>query len=70
LMSVLPVKAAHWMYAVPLLGQQLGISDLLGGKAVAGGDIGLALVCGFAAAAVLGVITAWVYRSERLAISA
>ena len=70
LMSVLPVKAAHWMYAVPLLGQQLGISDLLGGKAVAGGDIGLALACGFAAAAVLGVITVWVYRSERLAISA
>jgi len=70
LMAVLPVKAAHWMYAVPLLGQQLGISDLLGGKAVAGSDIGLALVCGFAAAAVLGVITAWVYRSERLAISA
>ena len=70
LMAVLPVKAAHWMYAVPLLGQQLGISDLLGGKPVAGSDIGLALVCGFAAAAVLGVITAWVYRSERLAVSA
>ena len=70
LMAVLPVKAAHWMYAVPLLGQQLGISDLLGGKPVAGSDIGLALVCGFVAAAVLGVITAWVYRSERLAISA
>ena len=70
LMAVLPVKAAHWMYAVPLLGQQLGISDLLGGKPVAGSDIGLALICGFAAAAVLGVITAWVYRSERLAISA
>ena len=70
LMSVLPVKAAHWMYAVPLLGQQLGISDLLGGKPVAGSDIGLALVCGFAAAAILGAITVWVYRSERLAISA
>lgn len=70
LMAVFPVKPAHWMYAVPLLGQQLGISDLLGGKPVAGSDIGLALVCGFAAAAVLGVITGWVYRSERLAISA
>jgi sodium transport system permease protein len=70
LMAVLPVKAAHWMYAVPLLGQQIGISDLLGGKAVAGSDIAMALVCGFAFAAVLGVITIWVYRSERLAISA
>jgi len=70
LMAVLPVKAAHWMYAVPLLGQQIGISDLLGGKPVSGSDIGLALVCGFAFAAIIGVITAWVYRSERLAISA
>lgn len=70
LMAVLPVKAAHWMYAVPLLGQQLGISDLLGGKPVSGSDIGLALVCGFTFAAIIGVITAGVYRSERLAISA
>ncbi|TAN08876.1 MAG: ABC transporter permease [Rhodanobacteraceae bacterium] len=70
LMSLLPVKPAHWMYAVPLLGQQIGISDLLRGGTVRAGDIALALVCGFAFAAVLGVITAWVYRSERLAISA
>ena len=70
LMAVLPVKAAHWMYAVPLLGQQIGISDLLGGKPVAANDIAMALACGFAFAAILGVITAGVYRSERLAISA
>jgi sodium transport system permease protein len=70
LMSFMPVKPAHWMYAVPLLGQQIGISDLLRGIPVAYGDIGLALVCGFAFAAVLGLITAVVYRSERLAISA
>ena len=69
-MSFMPVKPAHWMYAVPLLGQQIGISDLLRGIPVAYGDIGLALVCGFAFAAVLGLITAVVYRSERLAISA
>lgn len=69
LMSFMPVKPAHWMYAVPLLGQQIGISDLLRGNHVSAGDIGLALVCGFAAAAVIGVITAYVYRSERLAIS-
>ena len=70
LMAVLPVKPAHWMYAVPLLGQQIGISDLLGGKPVAGGNIALALVCGFTFAALLGLVTAYVYRSERLAISA
>jgi sodium transport system permease protein len=70
LMTFMPVKPAHWMYAVPLLGQQIGVSDLLRGTPVHPADIGLALVCGFAVALVLGVITAMVYRSERLAISA
>lgn len=70
LMSLMPVKPTAWMYAVPLLGQQLGVTDLLRGNPVAPGDIALVLVSGFAVAAVLGVITAWVYRSERLAISA
>jgi sodium transport system permease protein len=70
LMGFLPVKPAHWMYAIPLLGQQIGISDLLRGNPVSAGDIGIALVCGFALAFVIGVGTALVYRSERLAISA
>ncbi|MGH8233883.1 MAG: ABC transporter permease [Rhodanobacteraceae bacterium] len=70
LMSFMPVKPAHWMYAVPLLGQQIGVSDLLRGNPVHAGDIGLALLCGFGVALVLGAITAMVYRSERLAISA
>ncbi|HET7557000.1 MAG TPA: ABC transporter permease [Rhodanobacteraceae bacterium] len=70
LMSFMPVKPATWMYAVPLLGQQIGISELLRGRTIGMGDIGIALVCGFAAALVAGFITAQVYRSERLAISA
>lgn len=70
LMSLLPVKPAHWMYAIPLLGQQIGITDLLRGDAVRVSDIALALVCGFVCAAVLGVVTARVYQAERLAISA
>ena len=70
LMMVMPVKAAPWMYAVPLLGQQLGISDLLRGNPVPATSVVIALVCGFVLAALLGVVTAWVYRSERLAISA
>lgn len=69
-MMILPVKPAHWMYAVPLLGQQVGISDMLRGSPVSTGDIGLALVCGFATALLLGLITAAVYRTEKLAISA
>ena len=70
LMSFMPVKPAHWMFAIPLLGQQIGISNLLRGNPVHASDIGLALVCGFAAALVAGFATAAVYRSEKLAISA
>lgn len=70
LMSFMPVKPAHWMYAIPLLGQQIGVSDLLRGDTVSASDIGLALICGFAFAAIVGIVTASVYRSERLAISA
>ncbi|HET7221895.1 MAG TPA: ABC transporter permease [Rhodanobacteraceae bacterium] len=70
LMGFLPVKPAHWMYAIPLLGQQIGISDLLRGTPVSAGDIGIALVFGFALAFLIGLGTAVVYRSERLAISA
>jgi sodium transport system permease protein len=70
IMVVMPVKQAHWMYAIPLLGQQIGVSDLLRGGAVSAADIGLALVCGFAAAFLIGLVTAAVYRSEKLAISA
>ena len=69
-MSLMPVKAAPWMYAVPLLAQQIGVSDLLRGTPVSAASIGMALVTGFAFAAIIGVITAQVYRSERLAISA
>lgn len=70
LMSFMPVKPATWMYAVPLLGQQIGISELLRGRAVAMGGIGLALLCGFVAALLIGLVTAQIYKSERLAISA
>jgi len=69
LMSFMPVKPAPWMYAVPLLGQQLGISQLLRGGSVGMSEIGIALVCGFAVAFLIGLLTAHVYRSERLAIS-
>lgn len=70
LLTFMPVKTADWMYAVPLLGQQVGITELLRGASVGFGQIGIALVCGFIAALLVGWITAYVYRSERLAISA
>jgi sodium transport system permease protein len=70
LLTFAPVKTAGWMYAVPLLAQQLGITTLLRGGAVSGAQIGLCLLCGFAVALVAALASAWVYRSERLAISA
>jgi sodium transport system permease protein len=70
ILSVLPIPTRFWMYAVPLLGQQTVITRLLRGDAVPG----VGLVVDFAAtalAAVLAcVVTARVYQSERLAISA
>jgi sodium transport system permease protein len=57
------------MYAVPLLGQHLGIMQLLRGDGVTPEQLGLCLI-GSLAASVLGVlVTARLYQSERLAIS-
>jgi len=36
MLSVLPVKVANWMYGVPLLGQQVGITRLLHGDSISG----------------------------------
>ena len=69
LLAVLPVQARPWMYAVPLLGQQLGIMDLVRGEAI--GALPLAAVlAGTSLAAVLAfLLTRWLYASERLAVS-
>ena len=69
MLAVLPLKAQSWMYAVPLLGQHLTITRLVRGEAVNAADIGLCLASGLAAAALTWLVTAQVYRSERLAIS-
>jgi sodium transport system permease protein len=69
LLSTMPIKAQNWMYAVPLLGQHLGIMQLLRGEGIDLPQLGLCLA-GSLVAAVLGVlVTAHLYQSERLAIS-
>ena len=69
LLSTMPIKAQDWMYAVPLLGQHLGIMQLLRGDGVSMQQMALCLT-GSLLAAVLGVlVTAHLYQSERLAIS-
>ena len=68
-LMVMPIKAEGWMYAVPLLGQHLGIIDLVRGQGV--GPLHLALCLGGSAlaAVIITLITMQLYRSERLAIS-
>ncbi|HEY2623793.1 MAG TPA: ABC transporter permease [Dyella sp.] len=69
LLSTMPIKAQAWMYAVPLLGQHLGIMQLLRGDGIDMQQMALCLT-GSLVAAVLGVlVTAHLYQSERLAIS-
>jgi sodium transport system permease protein len=69
LMSVFPIKAKAWMYAVPLLGQHLGVMGALRGDGVAAQQVLFCLGGTLAAALVATLITAHLYRSERLAIS-
>jgi sodium transport system permease protein len=69
LLSTLPFKPQDWMYAVPLLGQHLGIMQLLRGDPLHASSLGLCLGGSALAAVVAVAITAQLYRSERLAIS-
>ncbi len=68
-LSFVPIKAQDWVYAVPLLGQNLGIMQLLRGDGVTAEQM-LWCLAGTLATAVLAVLgTAQLYRSEKLAIS-
>jgi sodium transport system permease protein len=70
LLAIMPFKAQAWMYAIPLLGQSLGIMQLLRGDGVTTQQIGLCLAGTLAAAVIVVLATIQLYRSERLAISA
>ena len=70
LLSVFPIKAQTWMYTVPLMGQQVAIMRLLRGDAVAPFQLWLCFACTTVAAVLVYLVTALIYRSERLAISA
>jgi len=70
MLTVLPIKVANWMYAVPLLGQQVGITQLLHGDTIGGEQLATCIGVGLVVAILAMLVTAQVYRSERLAISA
>jgi sodium transport system permease protein len=69
LLSAMPIKPQPWMYAMPLLGQHLGIMQLLRGDGVTEQQFLLCLAGSLLAAFVAVLVTARLYRSERLAIS-
>ena len=68
-LSVLPVKAQLWMYAVPLLGQQITIMRLLRAEPVPPFALLLSALVTLLAATAVFMLTRRVYDSERLAIS-
>ncbi|HMM56493.1 MAG: ABC transporter permease [Xanthomonadales bacterium PRO7] len=70
LLSILPIKTQLWMYAVPLLGQQVTIMRLMRGDPVSDMALLICFVCTSIAALVVCAVTARIYYSERLAISA
>ncbi len=68
-LSVLPVKAQLWMYAVPLLGQQLTLMRLLRAESVPLIGITLSALVTLLAALAVFNLARRVYSSEKLAIS-
>jgi sodium transport system permease protein len=69
MLSLFPVKTEAWMYAVPLMGQQIVITRLMRGDAVSPTGLGICFACTGAAALVVYLLTVTIYRGERLAIS-
>ena len=70
LLSLFPIKTQMWMYAVPLMGQQITITRLMRGELVTPEQLGLCFLCTTLAALLVYLVTAQIYRGERLAISA
>jgi sodium transport system permease protein len=68
-LGVLPVKAQLWMYAVPLLGQQLTLMRLLRAESVPLIGIALSGLVTLLAALAVFNLARRIYSSEKLAIS-
>jgi sodium transport system permease protein len=68
-LSVLPIKAQLWMYAVPLLGQQLAIMRLLRAETVPAIPLGLSALMTLLAVMAMFLLARRAYNSERLAVS-
>jgi sodium transport system permease protein len=70
LLAVAPFTPPPWMYMVPLLGQQLAITQTLRGEVIAQTTLLLCTVATLVAFAALFIAALRVYESERLAVNA
>jgi len=69
LLSVFPLKVQTWMYAVPVMSQQVAITRFLRGDFVTTPQLLLCFGTTAIAALVVYLVTSRIYASERLAIS-
>jgi sodium transport system permease protein len=69
MLSLMPVKVQMWMYATPLMSQQVIITRLMRGDPVPDSGLAICFACTAVAALLAGAVTERIYRSERLAIS-
>jgi sodium transport system permease protein len=70
MLSIMPFKTLFWMYAVPLMAQQVIITRLLRGDDVTSLALALCFASTALAALLVYAVALKVYHSERLAISA
>jgi sodium transport system permease protein len=69
ILSVVPIKAQLWMYAVPLLGQQLTLMRLVRAEPVPALGMAISMLVTLLTVLVVFAVARRVYASERLAIS-
>lgn len=70
LLSVMPITPKLWMYAIPLIGQQLTMMNLLRGEAIAPLSLALCTATTCIALVVMFLVARRIYESEQLAINA
>ena len=68
-LSVLPLKPQLWMFAVPLLSQQLSVMQLLRGEALSAAETALGVIATLLCALAVFAGARRGYQSERLAIT-
>ncbi len=67
--SVNPMETPDWMQAVPVLGHQLLVTDLIVGEPVSSSWAAALVLSSLLAAALLLLVTAWLYKREAVVIA-